>query len=85
MFARSVLEAGPQFSSRAFAALEASHSESIADYQQALKLWLAWSQAEEAATAAMFAGRHTPGHAQALLDDLDALRRRAIQQSRELL
>lgn len=64
-------------------------SEGVTDLQlqwrEALLLWLRWNQAYEHVTERMFQAGQNPAQLQELMDQMDELRREAINQSRQLL
>lgn len=64
-------------------------SEGVTDLQlrwrEALVLWLRWNQAYEHATERMFQSGHSPAQLQEMMDQMDDLRREAVEQSQQLL
>lgn len=64
-------------------------SEGVTDLQlqwrEALLLWLRWNQAYEHVTERMFQAGQNPAQLQAMMDQMDELRREAIAQSQQLL
>lgn len=64
-------------------------SEGVTDLQlrwrEALLLWLRWNQAYEHITERMFQPGHSSAQLQEMMDQMDDLRREAIEQSQQLL
>ena len=53
--------------------------------REVLQMWLRWNDASRHVTERMFKERENPEKLQALLDDLDRLRREAVTASQQLL
>jgi len=53
--------------------------------REVLAMWLRWDEASQQITERMFNERSNPDKLQALLDDLDRLRREAVTASQQLL
>jgi hypothetical protein len=53
--------------------------------REVLALWLQWNDAHEQATQAMFEAAGDPGQVEQLMDQLDVMRRQAVEASRKIL
>ena len=53
--------------------------------QDAIRSWLAWNAAYEELTARMFQAAHDPARIEALAEEVDRMRRRAVAASRTLV
>jgi len=53
--------------------------------QDAIRSWLAWNAAYEELTARMFQVAHDPARVEALAEEVDRMRRRAVAASRTLV
>jgi hypothetical protein len=53
--------------------------------REALLLWLRWNDAYERVTERLYAGQFSPEQTEAVMDEVDDLRREAIRLSHELL
>jgi hypothetical protein len=65
--------------------LESGTTDSMLEFRDALVLWLRWNEAYERVTANMFCSGDDRRQLEALMDQMDQLRRRAIKLSHELL
>jgi hypothetical protein len=54
-------------------------------WRDAVRLWLQWNSAYEQVTERMYQCGHDPCRLEDLMDQMDQLRRRAAERSRELL
>lgn len=54
-------------------------------WREALVCWLRWNEAYENVTAIMYDKRQNPEQLEQLMDQMDALRRRAVELSEQLL
>jgi hypothetical protein len=54
-------------------------------WREALVCWLRWNEAYENVTATMYDKRQSPEQLERLMDQMDALRRHAIELSHQLL
>ena len=54
-------------------------------WEQVLSLWLEWSELEERLTGDLFTAEGDPQRVEALLDQADRLRKRAVELSHQLL
>lgn len=64
---------------------QAQSQEHAARVRQALTLWLRWNAAYEQTTARMFQPGASIDSLQQIMDEMDALRRQAVELSRELI
>jgi hypothetical protein len=64
---------------------EAGASSWILKWSEALMLWLSWNSTFEKVTAKMYAENCNPTKMEALMDEMDELRRRAVDLSEQLI
>ncbi len=57
----------------------------IAACEEALRFWMRWNDAYERVTSCMFDARHDQRKLEDMMDQMDQLRRRAIELSQRLL
>ena len=60
-------------------------SDSEARFRQALSLWMQWNEAYERATSRMFDVGADPAQLEAVMDQMDEVRRRAVELTRRAL
>lgn len=57
----------------------------LRQWEQVLSLWLEWNEVDERLTESLFTARSDPEQIEAILDQADRLRERAVELSRQLL